>query len=122
MKTIRISCLFFIGLFCLHTAFRQKKAGQDILISFTDTSNDTYGYKNLKGDIVISAGTYSFCFTDTFSTYAIVALPRKGFVAIDRKENILYTVFPFDNGPDYVKDGLFRIMKDDKIGYANATT
>ena len=41
---------------------------------------------------------------------------------IDRKQNILYKVFPFDNGPDYVSEGFFRILKDNKIGYADAAT
>jgi hypothetical protein len=91
-------------------------------VSYIDSVNDGYGYKNLYGDIIIPAGKYSFCFTDTFRTYAIVSLPPKGFVAIDRKENILYNVFPFDNGPDYVEDGFFRIVKDGKIGYADAET
>ena len=41
---------------------------------------------------------------------------------IFRQENILYIVFPFDNGPDYVSDGLFRILIDGKIGYADSAT
>ena len=122
MKSVLTSYLFFVGLLYVHNVFGQKKADGAILVSFADTLNDGYGYKNLHGDIVIPAGKYSFCFTDTFRTYAIVALPHKRFVAIDKKENILYTVFPFDNGPDYVEDGLFRIVKDGKIGYAEAAT
>jgi len=31
----------------------------------------------------------------------------------------LFNVFLYDNGPDYPSDGLFRIVKDSKIGYAN---
>ncbi|WP_121357744.1 WG repeat-containing protein [Flavisolibacter nicotianae] len=122
MTISRTSYLFFVGLFCFQAALGQKKAGNSPLVSYVDTANDGYGYKNLHGDIIIPAGKYSFCFTDTFRTYAVVSLPPKGFVAIDRKENILYTVFPFDNGPDYVEDGLFRIVKDGKIGFADAAT
>ena len=43
----------------------------------------------------------------------------KGIVGIDRNENILFKVYIFDNGPDYPSDGLFRIVKNGKIGYAN---
>jgi len=119
---IRASKLFLIALLCFQVAFAQKKANNDILVLYDDTVNNGHGYKNLHGEIIIPAGKYSFCFTDTFRTYAIVTSPKMGFVAIDRKENILYSVFPFDNGPDYVEDGLFRIVKDGKIGYADATT
>jgi hypothetical protein len=31
-------------------------------------------------------------------------------------------VSPFDNGPDYASDGLFRITKNNKIGYADEVT
>jgi hypothetical protein len=94
----------------------------DYLISFTDTIKGENGYKNHNGDIVIPAGKYASCFTDTFRTYAIVAKSGIGFIAIDRKENILYKIFPYDNGPDYPSDGLFRIMLNNKIGYADSHT
>ena len=60
--------------------------------------------KILRGEIIIPLGKYAICFTDTFRTYAIVLKSHKGFVAIDRQENILYEVFPFDNGPDYTSE------------------
>jgi len=43
-------------------------------------------------------------------------------VAIDRQEHILYQVFIFDNGPDDTSDGLFRILVNNRIGYANYST
>lgn len=92
------------------------------LLFYHDSINDECGYKNINGDIVIPPGKYIRCFTDTFRTYAIVAKPEVGFVAIDRKENVLYAVFPFDNGPDEPSDGLFRILENNKIGYADSTT
>lgn len=42
--------------------------------------------------------------------------------AIDRNENVLCNIFWYDNGPDYVSEGLFRIVVEEKIGYADATT
>ena len=92
------------------------------LLLFNDTVTDGYGYKNANGDIVIAEGKYAMCFTDTFKTYAIVVKPDSGFVAIDRQENVLYKVYPFDNGPDEASDGLFRIIENNKMGYANALT
>jgi WG containing repeat len=104
------------------TSFGQQAKENDVLISFTDTAKDEYGYKNLKGDVIIPLGKYSMCLTDTFRTYAIVNTAHKSFVAIDRQENILYQVFPFDNGPDYTSDGLFRVLIKNKIGYADSST
>jgi len=49
-------------------------------------------------------------------------MPGKGLVGIDRMEHVLYNVFLFDNGPDYPSHGLFRIIKHNKIGYADALT
>ena len=115
---IIVLLLLFSGL----TSCGQTIKNNDYWISFTDTTKDEHGYKNQNGDIVIPLGRYSFCFTDTFRTFAIVAKPKFGFVAIDRQENILYKVFPYDNGPDYPSDGLFRIMENNKIGYADSKT
>src|SRR5690242_11150784 len=118
--SIGASKLFLIALLGFQVAVAQKKGNNDILVWYDDTANNGQGYKNLHGNIIIPAGKYSHCFTDTFRTYAVVLLPQNGFVAIDRKENMLYSIFRFDNGPDYVEDGLFRIVKDGKIGYADA--
>ena len=76
------------------------------------------GYVNQKGDTVIPIGKYQYCFLDTATTYAIVG-DKSGIYAIDQKESRLYEVYWFDNGPDDVKDGLFRIERNGKIGYAN---
>jgi len=94
----------------------------DYLVCYTDTIKGESGYKNQNGDIAIPPGKYAVCFTDTFRTYAIVVKPNSGFVAIDRQENVLYEVFPFDNGPDEPSEGLFRILVDKKIGYADSLT
>jgi hypothetical protein len=49
-----------------------------------------------------------------------VAKPNGVFVAIDRQENVLYGIFSYDNGPDYPSEGLFRILENNKIGYADS--
>lgn len=79
-------------------------------------------YVDKKGKTVLLADEYLMCFTDTFRNYALVLDSENGFVSINRKREILYHLFVYDNGPDYVKEGLFRIIKDDKIGYADSKT
>jgi hypothetical protein len=41
-------------------------------------------------------------------------------VILDDQKAIVYEVFIYDNGPDYEADGLFRVVKNGKIGYADA--
>lgn len=77
------------------------------------------GYVNSKGDTVIAVGKYHYCYTDTLKYYAIVLKKGGGCIAIDKKDNELFEVFWYDNGPDYVEEGLFRIKKNGEIGYAN---
>jgi hypothetical protein len=93
----------------------------DYLVSFVDTKGE-YGYQDAFGRTIIPLGKYSVCYTDTFRTFAIVSKRKAGLVAINRAEKVLYEVFSFDNGPDYPKEGLFRITKSGKIGYADART
>jgi hypothetical protein len=81
-----------------------------------------YAYTNLKGDTIIPFGKYIICFTDIFKKFAVVQKSNVGFVVINRDEKVLYNVFPFDNGPDYTSEGLFRIVKDGKIGYADSAS
>jgi len=102
--------------------FGQTIQDDDYLVRICDTATGDCGYANLEGETIIPLWKYSVCFTDTFRIYAIVSMLEKGFVAINRQEKILYEVFPFDNGPDYPKEGLFRIRIGDKIGYADEIT
>lgn len=45
-----------------------------------------------------------------------------GWVIMDSKKTALYEVFLYDNGPDYESEGLIRVVKNGKIGYADAKT
>lgn len=78
------------------------------------------GYKNQYGDTIIPIGKYFYCFTDTIIDFGIVMKKGEKTIAIDKNENELYEVYWFDNGPDYAKDNRFRIIKNNKIGYANS--
>ena len=106
--------LLFIMLFLI--ACQGKN---DYLIKVTDSATGKAGYINRKGDTVISLGKYDYCFTDTFKNYALVTQTKSGIIGINRNEALLYRVFVFDNGPDYVSNGYFRIIKNNKLGYAD---
>jgi WG containing repeat len=43
-------------------------------------------------------------------------------VLIDQEKKVQYDVFLYDNGPDYPSESLIRIVKNGKIGYADANT
>lgn len=46
-------------------------------------------------------------------------ITEEGWVAINRKKQILYKPFIYDNGPDYVQEGLLRFVENGKMGFAN---
>ena len=120
-KSILLSLFSFLFIPALYGQ-QNKNEKSDYLLMITDTIDGRYGYISQQGDTIIPLGKYDYCFTDTFRIYAIVHKTTGGFYAIDRKENTMYEVFKFDNGPDYVEEGLFRIIENGKIGYADAAT
>jgi|GEM_PF-7011477 len=82
------------------------------------------GYVNAKGEIVIPVGKYEACFSDLFTSFAVVKTYGKnsGACAVDRDGNVLFKVFWFDNWADELSDGMIRIVNDEgKIGYADHT-
>jgi hypothetical protein len=81
---------------------------------------DDFAYLNERGDTVIPAGQYGYSFTDTLNQFAIVGDDTELF-AINAGGERLYEVYVYDNGPDYVQEGLFRILRNEQIGYADAT-
>ena len=97
----------------------------DILIKIHEGKIDELGvpsgYVNSKGDTIIPVGKYAYCYTDTMRTLGIVMTKENVLIGIDNHQNKLFEVFWFDNGPDYISDGLFRIIKNKKIGYADST-
>jgi hypothetical protein len=99
------------------------KAQNDILIRkciSKEFEANKCGYMDSSGKLIIPLGKYTFCYSEKFDKMAIVSISNKpGFYAINRKEVILFEVLAYDNGPDEFKDGLVRIRKDGKIGFAN---
>lgn len=104
--------------FFVFTLFGQKKAN-DYLLAFTDSSSgkNLWGFKTTTGQVVIKP-KYEVIGTDTMFKIAFVTLNFK-WVAIDRQDSIILTPYIFDNGPDYVQEGLFRYVENNKIGFAN---
>lgn len=99
----------------------RKNGEKDYLILIHDGGSEggPAGYANTKGEIIVPIGRYQTFFSDTIYRMGIVTRDSQGFIGIDRKGKELFHVFPFDNGPDYPSEGLFRIIENGKIGYAN---
>ncbi len=106
--------LFFLVLTMLLACNQQKK-----YLILTVDADFRQGYLNQNGDTIIPFGKYKMCFTDTIKTFGVVVDENSRFIAIDKSENILFEVFKYDNGPDYFSEGLIRIVRNGKIGYAN---
>lgn len=79
-------------------------------------------YLNERGDTIVPYGKYRFCQTDTIRNIGFVYENRQNarIVCIDNQGKELFYAFQYDNGADYVREGLFRIT-DDKglIGFAD---
>ncbi|HEX8376589.1 MAG TPA: WG repeat-containing protein [Pedobacter sp.] len=96
----------------------QSKSTTTNLILNRDDKTSLFAYFDEKGNKIL--GDYYAAYTDTISEYGIVADP--GFVLIDKQGKHIYKIFPFDNGPDYTSEGMYRIIKDGKIGYVDSIT
>lgn len=78
------------------------------------------GYLNSKGDTIIPIGKYDYYYNDTIRSFGMVVEKGTGkILGIDQNGTELYEVFNYDNGPDEIQSGLFRIIKNEKIGYAD---
>jgi hypothetical protein len=76
------------------------------------------------GDTVIPFGKFAYYGTDTLIHYANVLesygdgkVGRQ--VGIDENQNVLFDLVMFDNGPEPFNEGLTRVLRDGKMGYAN---
>ena len=111
--------LFLLLAFNFISLISSAQQKDELLYLITDTATDACGYMTAAGDTVIPFGKYLHCYTDHFKQVAIVNTKDSGLVGINRNGQILFSVFVYDNGPDYPEEGLFRIVKNRKIGYAN---
>lgn len=101
------------------------KQKNDYLVKFhigeIDEIGSPTGYLNSRGDTIIPIEKYFYGYADTIRNFGMVMENGTGkILGIDKNANELFEVFRYDNGPDNTESGLFRIIKDGKIGYANS--
>lgn len=109
---------------CLGFSCSSTKDAKDVfLVLKVDTAAkyEQYAYVNQDGQTIVPYNRYLQCYTDTIRTIGFVFKPNVGCVAINNKGKELFNVFMVDNGNDYPKDGLFRILDKSgtKMGVAN---
>lgn len=95
---------------------------KDTLFGTPNEYGNSFAFLDKQGDTVIREGEFDMCFSNLFTTFAYVADKRfqdMGMVAINRNKEVIFEAYIFDNGPDYVNEGLFRIMRNGKIGFAD---
>lgn len=113
----KLIIFLFIGLISCNS-----NKDQIWIIDCKVNDEESCGFKSMSGTMEIDHGKYQMIFTDTFRNYAIVLKEDVGFIGIDKKENTLFKVFTYDNGPDYEVDGFFRIEDNGKVGFVNYQT
>ena len=80
-------------------------------------------YLNERGDTIVPYGKYKFCQTDTIRHIGFVYENKQDarIVCIDNQGKELFYVFKCDNGPDHIREGLFRIMDDNGlVGFSDS--
>ncbi len=115
-KLFLLTCSLFLA---AAYGFAQE---DDILeYQYDPVADKGIGFANSKGEIVIPADRFAFVYESRLDkiTFVLFNDSPKGIYAINRKGEPLFEVFCFDNGPDYVQEGVFRILKDGKMGFAN---
>lgn len=121
----RLTVFIFI---ILASCSDKKVDGNNKLIVNNRSTKDTTYYFLLdkKGDTVLKLDPkkYFACFSDTVEIFLVVApRNRKGWWAIDLKENFLFQIYntsPGEPSPDKLNDGEIRIVDEQgKIGFAN---
>lgn len=92
--------------------------------SYSTELGETFGFVNQKGDTIIPFGRFTHSFSDTIVTFGIVIeknAEKQDLIGINQKGQRLYEIHWFDNGPDYPEEGLFRIKRNGKTGFADLT-
>jgi hypothetical protein len=104
---------FFSTLFSLLLAYNNAPLAQVI-----DKGNSII--QNSESDrIGMNQLDFGFTVPDSSIIANVIYLKEKGFIAIDKDGNELFSIFPYDNGPDYISEGMFRIIENGLIGFAS---
>lgn len=82
--------------------------------------NGLYGYINPENQVIIDC-KYIHAYTDTIINLGFVFDQQTNKITcFNSKGKKLFNVFIVDNGPDYIQEGLFRIIDDkNRIGFAD---
>ena len=96
-----------------------QTTSKQFLLAFSDISSgkELYVFRTTNGQIIIKP-RYEFIGTDTLYDIAFVIFDNK-WVVINKYDSIILAPYVFDNGPDYIEEGLFRFEENNKIGFAN---
>jgi hypothetical protein len=123
-----VSIQYFIAaavaalLFSCEPGTTEPKTGDYlVLVPSKGGQGESPVYKNTGGKTIVPYGRYRRGLNDTIRELGFVMDKEGHYFGINASGKELFEVFPFDNGPDYPSDGLFRIVKNDKIGYADTT-
>jgi hypothetical protein len=103
----------------LHVSHAQKD-NYKCLIAFCDSASgkQLWGYKSRNGVVVIKP-KYEMADTRIMRHAAFVVTTDFKIVVINQRDSVIMTPYIFDNGADYVRDGLFRFVENGKIGFAD---
>ncbi len=106
---------YHITLFCL--VFCTSLQAQTL---YKVENDGLYGYTNATQDTVIVC-KYIHAYTDTIRKIGFVFdQETQKIICFNNRGKQLFHVFEYDNGPDYVQEGLFRIMDEKNlIGFAD---
>ena len=91
---------------------------------FVLISNQTYNPIIMKNTFILLLFLVAACTNPAPKSQGKLSMIEQDhkWVVVDEQKTVLYDVFIYDNGPDAPADGLYRIVKDGKIGYADAGT
>lgn len=116
LMNIRFSFLILLIFTALFSA--QKKNECYKVFSDSASGTELYGYKTPNNIIKIPASFIS-TYSDELCKMAIVLDSKEGWIGINKKGSIILRPYIYDNGPDYVEEGLLRFTEGKKVGFAN---
>ncbi|TLV02229.1 WG repeat-containing protein [Dyadobacter luticola] len=111
--------IFLIVLLVLIHFTGYAQSSSDYLLPFSDKTSgeELYGFKSRKGKVIIKP-KYEIVGTAKMYHIALVTYKFK-WIAINRKDSVLLSPYIYDNGPDELREGLFRFEEHGLIGFAN---
>lgn len=120
MKTFLI---FILTLLFARHSYTQNCNQDSFLIQVNNYKTGEFCFVNKARDTIVPFGKYEQCTDDTLKCYAIVYSYSPGvFYALNNQGKVMYQVYAYDSGPDVPSNDLFRIIINNKIGYAHGST